>query len=148
MAENTYEPGESKNAQGVTGPAGPGEGKIDIPQRMDLLEERLKAVSKESSDLEENFGKLENNINKTNTFMMWAMSIAVGVFVVSGIMVSIDYFKNNEERQERLMAEIQAVKKDYYSKEDLKNLIDENNQNKRILDCIKIKGWFAMDCLK
>ena len=125
-----------------------GEGEINIPQRMDVLEERLKSFSKKSSDLEKDFIKLEKNINTTNTFMMWAMGIAGGVFIVSGILVSIDYFKNNEDRYEKSMGEIRTIKKDYYSKEDLKNIIDENKVNTGILNCIKIKGWFAIDCFK
>ena len=119
-------------------------GEIDIPQKLSDLEKRADNVTNDFKNLQNDFNKLERNIDKTNNFMMWVVSISIGVFIVSGILIGLDYFKNNQERYEQFINKTEEIKNNFYSKEELKNLIDENDKNRKILDCIKIKGYFTI----
>lgn len=144
-------------------PEEPREGKLDLQQRVEDLEkqtkdisdsfkERLKDINKNFQDLEKNFEKLEGRIDKTNNFMMWVMSIAVGVFVVSGILIILDYFVNNEERYEKFVDKTIEIQNNNYSKQEIDkffnnylneiNKINENSEDfKDFKKCLQLSGW-------
>jgi len=114
---------------------------INVPQKINDLEKR-------ADDVEKNFEKLDKRIKNSNNFMMWMTGIIVGVFFVTGVAIMLDYFKYNEERYEKFIDKTEEIKNNLYTNEDLKETIEENEKNKNILNCLKIKEYFDVKCFE
>ena len=113
-------------------------------------------------NIQKDFDRLEKNQEKANTFMMWITGIITSVFFVTGALIALDYFKNNEERYEKFIDETKEVRKDFYSKkesgqvfinksdfyskEQIQSMMQENDRNSQVLNCFKIKGRFSIEC--
>lgn len=150
-------------------------GEISVPQRIDDLEKRAKEVSKSFQGLEDNFKRLENRLNNTSVFMMWMTGIIVGVFFITGILIALDYFKNNYDRYNGLsdnfnssinevknknnfielkVQEIERkgiilndlIKNNNISNSEKEELKNEVNKLQSVVDCLKIKGYFSNKC--
>lgn len=97
-------------------------------------------------NIQEDFKKLERNQEKANNFIMWMTGIIAGVFFVTGTVIVIDYAFNRGETYEKFVDKTTEIQKDFYSKDDLKPLFIDNTKNSKILECLKIKGYFSIQC--
>ena len=97
-------------------------------------------------NIRDDFNRLERSQEKANNFMMSLTGIIVGVFFVTGILIALDYFKYNEERYEKFIDEVKNTKNNFYTKDEAKSVINENSKNSQTLSCLKIKGYFSMQC--
>jgi len=129
-----------KSGQDETSGVKPEEGKIDLPQKVIDLEKHAQEVSKNFQNLEKDFTRLENRLDKASTFMMWMTGIIAGVFFVTGTVIALDYFKNNEERYEKFIDKAQEIRQDVYTKTEINSML------KGFKDCIWFNGLSR--CLK
>ena len=120
------------------------------------------------SELKSDFDKLEKRQNTANTFMMALTSIMAGVFLVTGFMVALDFFKYNGERYEKYINEISKaqlnlelnrnkiqeieddiIENDAIRKSEKIELENKINQQQDALDCLKNKRyWQYEQCFK
>lgn len=117
----------------------PGEGKYVSHEEIKLLSDEIKKTKDDAKETKE-------NIKQATTFTMWVAGAIVVAFFLAGMPIFLDYCKNNEERYEKFIDKTEEIKNNFYAKEDLKILIEESNKNKQILDCLKIKGYFTIQC--
>jgi len=75
---------------------------------------------------------------------MWivgtALAIAIGGFVISAVLISLDYFKNNEERYEKFSDRNEEIKQGIYTKNEVDSII------RNFKDCVWYNG--LSKCLK
>ena len=134
----------------------------------DNLSSTIKLLDNRTLKLKEDFNKLEKRQNVANSFMMTLTSIMAGVFLVTGLMVALDFFKYNNERHEKYINEISKVQlnlelnrnkiqeieddiinNDTVKKSEKIELENKINQQQGILDCLKGKRyWQYEQCFK
>lgn len=118
----------------------------DILVELNKLKYELTELKTKTSSALNDFEKLEKRWDRFSTFMMWMMGIIAGVFFVTGILIALDYFKNNEERYEKLIDKTEEMKQDFYTKEQVNNNIISSvtsieNQLDDFKKCLKEGGW-------
>lgn len=147
MAENIetgqkeHESVGSSLSQSKTNFEKPQEGRYDPQKQIRFLGKEIKRIGNDIKETKE-------SIKTATTFMVWVAGAIVVAFFIASIPIFFDYFKNNEERYEKFINKAEEIKNDFYSKEDLKNFIDESNKNKQILDCLKNKEYFTIRCFQ
>ena len=119
----------------------------NIPELEDI-NSRLKDAEKKMGDIERAAEEAQKRIDKTSSFIMWVVgAIALGfLFLIT--QVSLDYFKNNQERYEKFINKTEEMKSNYYSKEELDSKLNDSKNATEVLNCLKIKGYFSMRCFK
>jgi len=115
-----------------------------------------------TSDPFEETKKLRSDIEKTKTDVQEALKrskdthsiVIVGfmvlLFMLGGLLY--DYFYRGEQRYEKFIdktveMEIMLNNK-FYSKEDLKVILEENKRNTKTLDCLKYRRYFDNKCFE
>ena len=133
------------------------EDKLDLPKRVINLEGRAEDIKTGFEKLEKEMGEFKH----LSYFLTGTIGLALGI---TTILVGLDYFKYNEERSREIMEETVKIKSGFYSKEDadeyfinkvefytkeqLQAQIEQNNINSRVLNCLKIKGYFSVQCFE
>lgn len=98
------------------------------------LKKEIASSALKAENIKAEFDKFEKRMDRTSNFIMVMTTAIAVVFVVTGIGIALDYFKNNEERYEKFIDKTEEIKKDYYSKEDVNTIFDE------FKDCIRYNG--------
>ncbi|MBU0578224.1 hypothetical protein KJ742_06430 [Patescibacteria group bacterium] len=117
----------------------------NIPE-LDDMNSRIKDLEKKISNIEKGAERAHEQNRSSSNFIMWIVgAIALG-FLVIITQVSLDYFKNNQERYEKFINKTEEIRSDYYSKKELDSALNETKNTAEILNCIKTKGYFSMKC--
>jgi len=87
-----------------------------------------------------------NKPTQTRLFLIPILLIIIGICLVGYDYKNYTKFLNENFYTKTEVNDKFIKREDFYSKDDLKSLIDENSNNKKILNCIKIKGFFTMQC--
>ncbi len=87
-------------------------GEVSVTQRLDDLEKRAKDVS-------ESFQKIEKSIEKHQNFTYIVVGAIAIVFVITSILIGLDYFKNNEDRYEKFIEKTEEIKQQFYTKDQI-----------------------------
>mgnify|MGYP001563433394 CR=1 FL=1 len=119
----------------------------NIPE-LDDINSRLKDAEKKIGDIEKAADEAQKRIDKTSNFIMWIVGAVALGFLILITQVSLDYFKNNQERYEKFINKTEEIKSSYYSKEELDPIMEEIKNTTKILDCISIKGYFSIQCFR
>ena len=93
--------------------------------QLDGVENRLVERAK---NIENSFDNLERRMEKLSAFMYWAIGTVIAVLLVTFMVLLADYFHYGEERYEKFVDKIQEVRDDYYSKEDMDNILEESHE--------------------
>jgi len=117
----------------------PGEGKYVSHEEIKLLSDEIKKTKDDAKETKE-------NIKQATTFTMWVAGAIIVAFFLAGLPIFFDYFRYSENQYEKFINKTEEIKNNFYSKDELKSIIEENSNNKKILDCIKIKGYFTIQC--
>lgn len=119
----------------------------NIPE-LDDMNSRIKDLEKKIGDIEKEAERAHERSRSSSNFIMWIVgAIALG-FLILITQVSLDYFKNNQERYERFIDKTEEIKSDFYSKEELDLMLNEGKKSTEISNCIKTKGYFSMRCFE
>lgn len=125
------------------------------------LSERTKEIDSSLIEAKKDILLFKESI-KTEVDRIYYFALAIIVaFFLAGIPVFFDYYNNNEERYEKFIDStknfytkedinvlMDAQSKNIYTKSDLYLLIQENQNNKRILECLKFTGKFSVKCFE
>lgn len=115
---------------------------------MEDISSRLKDTDKKVISIEESVKRAEKRIDDASFFMMWIVGAIAVAFFVALVLISLDYFSNNEERYEKFIDKTREIETKFYTKDELGPKLESNDQNSRILNCIKDKGYFSLQCFK
>ena len=123
-----------------------------IKEDLSIIKDELEKTKKEAQEIEKNFDKLETRQDKANNFIMWMTGVVIIVFLATGVVIALDYFKYNEERYDKFIDKTVEMENrlnhKFYSKEDLKTIFEENKRNTKTLECLKYKRYFDNKCFK
>jgi replicative DNA helicase len=113
---------------------------------------RIQELERREALLRVDFDRLERRSDKSANFMMMLTgAIAIATFIALAL-VTVDYFKNNNERYEKSTTEIGAVRKElnekYYTKEEVNRFFNADEDISKIISCIRSKGSISMGCFK
>lgn len=100
----------------------------------------VKNLTKRADDISVSFLSLERRIDRTNNFMQWMSGVAVGVFVITGIILIVDYAKNKGDGYKNFIDQVYSLKENYYSKKEVGDILNS------FKDCIWRNGLSF--CLK
>jgi len=94
---------------------------------------------------------LDDRVNGVKLLYTIISSVVVGAIGV--YIVGINYNGIEATLNEKFYTKEQSYSKEeanqnFYSKEDLKNVIEENTKDKQILDCLKNKEYFSIKCFQ
>jgi tetrahydromethanopterin S-methyltransferase subunit G len=128
-----------KHGQDDTSGIEPQEGAVNIPQRVSDLEKRAEDVS-------ESFQKLGRDIEKYQNFTYTVVGAIAIVFVITSILIGLDYFKNNQDRYEKFIEKAEEIEQNFYTRSEIdKNITSSADQIKNQLsdfkECLKAGGW-------
>jgi len=119
----------------------------DIGQ-MEDVNSRVKDLEKKIVSIEDSAEKAQKRIESTSNFITWIVgAIALG-FIFLTIQVSLDYFRNNEERYEKFINKTEEIKDNFYTKEQLEVPLKNVGDAEKFLDCLKAKGYFSTYCFQ
>jgi len=108
---------------------------IPLQKAVDITE---KEDEKQISNLRERIFDLEKktkNIDAISNFMMWVAGVVLIGFFFSLVLISLDYFKYNQERYEKLMASVKTVEDNTAKNSELDILKILENGDSKILNC-------------
>lgn len=122
---------------------------LKIKEKIDSLEETAKELLKNferidnlAKEISKSFNVLKGDIEKFQNYANKAIFVIMVAFFFSVVLISLDYFRNNEDRYESIIEKITETKKDYYTKEQVNNYIFQNeNQLESFKKCLKNGGW-------
>jgi hypothetical protein len=117
----------------------PQQGAVNIQQRIDDLEIRANNVIND-------FQKLEKDIKDFKTLVYFIIGAMAVAFAFTSILIGLDYFKYNNDRYEKIINKTEEINKSFYSKEELNPIIEKNNKNDNILNCLKNSEYFKLKC--
>ncbi|MDB5204858.1 MAG: hypothetical protein JWP09_886 [Candidatus Taylorbacteria bacterium] len=110
----------------------------------DFLQSEIKKIAKEAKDaadtIKTDFINLERRQDRANNFMMWMTGIIAGVFLVTGVLIMIDYAYHRGEEYDAFKVQMDSLKGDYYKKDEVDKLFES------FKNCIWFNG--LSHCLK
>lgn len=113
---------------------------VDITQKEDI--KQVDNLRERILDLE----KKAKNIDSISNFMMWITGGVLLGFLFTSVLISLDYFRYNQERYEKFIAAMKMVEDNMVKKDQIDNLQNLENNNEKILNCMKIKKSFSVQC--
>lgn len=93
---------------------------VFLQKKIEDLETNTKSTSE---SIKKEFEILEGRLNSASNIMMTLTVIITTVVLGAAILISLDYFKNNEERYEKFIDKTQ----DFYTKKEIDTKIEETN---------------------
>ena len=116
----------------------------EITGTLNLFETKIKALQDQAGIVKAEFGNLERRQDRANHFMMWLTGIIAGVFFVTGTLIALDYFRNNQERYEKFIDKTE----NFYTKVEVdKNIsASASSVEKNLVElkkCLAAGGWRA-----
>jgi hypothetical protein len=126
----------------------------NLPSKdVDMVRAELIELKKDFQDLKEDagrvsidFDRLENRMDRANNFMMWVAGGIIVIFFTTGVLIAMDYFKNNRDIYEKFIDQVQSLRDSSYSKDDLNPIISQIQSSQNILNCLKDFEYFNMKC--
>lgn len=95
----------------------------DLEKKYLETETRLNVkVEKFETKLEKDFERFEGRQSTVNTFMMWVAGAIIVVFCLTGITIMVDYFYNKGDGYKHFIDQVDSLKQNYYSKNDINSL--------------------------
>lgn len=113
---------------------------------LDDINSRLKDAEKKMVDIEKAAEEAQRRVDRASTFIMWIIGAIALVFLAIIIQVSLDYFKNNQERYEKFINRTNEIEKNVYSKQELQSSLEEIKSITKTFNCMKAKGYFSIQC--
>lgn len=113
---------------------------VDITQKEDI--KQVDNLRERILDLE----KKAKNVDSISNFMMWVAGVVLVGFFFTLVLISLDYFRYNQERYEKFMTAMKMVEDNMVKKDQVDNLQNLENNNEKILSCMKIKKSFSVQC--
>lgn len=104
------------------------------------LQQYVKKLRDEADTVSLDFKKLESDMRSLQTFLYIIVTAMIIGFLFTVVLISIDYFNNNEARYEKFLDKLEDNNKNFYSKSE----VDSLNQNFKT--CILYKG--LNNCLR
>lgn len=120
---------------------------VFLQKKIEDLEINTKSTSE---SIKKEFEILEGRLNRASNIMMTLTVIITTVVLGAAILISLDYFKNNEERYEKFIDKTVEIKGNFYSKNEIDSLINKIDLNKPLddfKDCI-LQNQGYRSCLK
>lgn len=109
--------------------------------------EDISKLDTKATELAEKFKELKKDQNRSNSFMMWGTGIIVGVFFITGVIISIDYFFSRGNDNKYFINQVDLTKQNFYSKEEIDSKLNENKLLNDFKNCIlQNQGYWP--CLK
>lgn len=91
---------------------------VFLQKRIEDLEINTKSTSK---SIKEEFGSLERRLERASNIMMTLTVIITTIVLGASVLISLDYFKNNEERYEKFIDKTLV----FYTKSEIDKLMSD-----------------------
>ena len=117
-------------------------------EQIEDVSSRIKDLERKIVNIEDSAEKAQKRIESTSNFVMWVVGVIALGFIFLTIQVSLDYFRNNEERYEKFIEKTEEIKNDFYTKEQLEVPLKNADRTTIFLDCLKAKGYFSVHCFQ
>lgn len=114
--------------------------KIELTELKTKTSSALDEVEKQKKEVKEAL----DTARDTRALVVFGLFIML--LMLGGLF--LDYFYKNDQRYENFINKTEKIGSNFYTKDDLKGVIEENKINTKILECLKNKEYFSIKCFK
>ncbi len=100
-----------------------------------FLREELLVLKESERAIKNEFSALERRLDRASNTMMTLTVIITTIVLGAAILISLDYFSNNEERYEKFVDRTEEIKDNVYSRSEVDDLFANFKA------CLKSGGW-------